>query len=103
VPTPDGKVVKRSVTRKWLEQMQAEGRISQVDQSVITVHMLDVVKGYYVTSWIVGTDVTDETAAKFRDASTDALYAMKLFRDGQPQTHVLVKHIWDEAKQRMRL
>jgi len=98
VPVSDGRVVKRSVTRKWFEKMQAQGRISGKGKPVIQVHMLEVVKGYYVTTWVIGEDISEETVAKFKDISTGVLYAMTSFKDGQPETHVMTKPFWDEAR-----
>ena len=59
VPTPDGRVVKRSVTKRWFEKMQAQGQISSLTKPTIQVHMLDVVKGYYVTTWAIGKDISE--------------------------------------------
>lgn len=63
--------------------------------------MLDVLKGYYVTTWVIGRDVTEETVTKFKDPTTGALYAITFFRDGKPETNVVTKVLWDEAKQKL--
>ena len=102
-PRPDGSVMKRSVTKKWFERMQAEGKISNIDKPLIQVHMLHVVNGYYVDTWTIGEDVLAQTVEKFRDASTDALYAMTFFKDGKPEMRVMAKSLWDEAKSQMQL
>lgn len=101
VPTKDGRVVKRSVTRKWFEKMRADGKMSRIDKPVIRVHMLDVAQGYYVATWVVGRDVAEETVKKFRHTPTDALYAMTSFKDGKPETHVMLKELWYETKVRL--
>lgn len=96
VPTPDGRTIKRSVTKKWLEQMKAKRELRPID--AIRVHMLDPLKGYHVLDWIIGKDVPQESVEKFRDPGTDALYAMTWYEEGKAHIAVVRKDKWDDLR-----
>lgn len=95
VPGDDGDIIKRVVTKKWLEKMQSESKATRV--STVTVHILDTT-GYSIEEWGIGTDVNAATVDKFRDPGTGNLYALSFYEGGKPKTIVLTKAQWEEAK-----
>jgi len=96
VPNDDGKIIRRSVTRQWLEKMEAEGTIRELGE-VVRVHHL-AVDGYVVEPWIVGRDVSIEDVQRFRDAVTHEMYVMSLFKNGEIVTYFLTKDKWEIFK-----
>jgi len=98
VPGHDGRIVRRTVTKKWLEQMQREGKVERLKRGLVTVHMLSPVTNYTVEHWSVGEQVSQEHYEKFKDPESGELYAMTTFREGQPELHLLQKRLWIEAK-----
>ncbi len=96
---PDGRPFERSVTKKWLDQTETAERITPV--AGIEVHMLDAAKGYHVLSWIIGEHVSEETVDNFKDEETDAIYAMTSYKEGEPETAVLRKDVWDTLKRKL--
>jgi hypothetical protein len=100
LPGSDGQIIKRSVSRKWFEQMQHEGKARQVTEPMIRVHVLSP-GGCKVEHRVVGRDVDAQTCEKFRDPTTGDVYALTVFEHGQPKTYFLAKHLWDEAKAKM--
>lgn len=97
IPGPNG-IAKRSVTKKWLEKMETEGKIAKSQTPVIQVHMLHPMRGYYVATWEIGNHVSAEVVEKLKDAASDALYAVTILRAGEPETHVIPKSAWDSLK-----
>jgi len=98
-----GGVIKSSVTKKWLDQMQAEGRMSKVAEPLIQVHILHSLSGYRVDHWTIGKDLDTATIAKFQDASTQALYAVTYLEAGEPQTKIMSKSDWEKVKVQLAL
>jgi len=101
VPGPDGQLVKRSVTKKWFESMQAQGKISRVTEPMVQVHILHALNGYFVDHWVIGKDVDATTVATFQDAATHALYGITYLRGGNPETKILTKADWEKAKSQL--
>ncbi len=98
IPGPGG-ITKRSVTKKWLAQMQAEGKIAKVaNRPLIQVHMLHLMHGYRVETWEIGKDVSADIVERFRDAEKHALYAITLSKSGEPERHVIPKSAWEDLK-----
>ncbi len=99
VRAPDGRPVRRKVTKKWLELMQRQGKMMQVqrDPSQVRVHMLHVVHGYSEEWWTIGRDVDADTVRQFQDEAGD-LYAITAFEDGEPKVAVLKKEIWERGR-----
>ncbi len=75
LPAPDGQIVKRQVTKKWLDKMQQAGEVKQIDEPLIRVHMLHP-SGNTVEYWTVGKDIDQETVDNFRDAESGDIYAL---------------------------
>lgn len=96
-PGPGG-IRKFQVTVKWLEKMQREGKIAPVAEDLITVHILDPLHGYHATTWTVGKDIPREDVDAFIDSSTQSIYVLRGYRDGVPDTRILRKDLWDQAK-----
>jgi len=107
----------RSVTKKWIEKMEQSGKMKQIDDHLIRVHILDpsaglnhllsedtVRQGHYRQEfWTIGEDISEETVSTFRDSKTDSLYILMARRDGNDDVspYILKKEIWDEAKRQM--
>lgn len=101
VPGPNGQIIKRKVTQRWFEKMKSTGRIKEIKEGMVRVHMINPVSGYSIEHWIVGKDVDVETVNKFRDLKTGDLYAMTAFENGQPKIRVLKKDFWEKTKKLM--
>ena len=99
LPNSDGKIIKRKVSKRWLEKMKSEGQIKDID--AIRVHMIDPDKGYTIGHWIIGKDIDEDTVNKFRDKNTGDLYAITYYENGEPKVSVMIKSLWDETKEKM--
>lgn len=100
LPAPDGRIIKRQVTKKWLEKMQQAGEVKPIDEPLIRVHMLNPY-GNTVEYWIIGKDIDQETVNQFLDAESGDIYAMTHFEEGVPQKSILKKEAWEKARQLM--
>jgi hypothetical protein len=96
---PDGSPINRKVTKKWLEQMEREGKMSRIerDSSQVRVHMLHPSSGYSVEVWTVGTDVDAGTVRQYQDEAGD-IYAITAFKGGKPRVAVIRKDLWEEGR-----
>lgn len=69
VPDHNGRLVQRSVTKKWFSRMQETGRIGRASMSSIRVHMLHPA-GHRTLEWVIGEDVKPELVDQFQDPPT---------------------------------
>ena len=93
---PDGTPVTRLVTKKWLQKMEREGKARPLES--VLVHVIDPVAGYYQTRWIVGQDVSPEIVARSHSDGHEDIYAMVVYRDGEPHFSVVSRALWEEAR-----
>ena len=100
IPDPPNELKKRKVTKKWLERMEHEGLMNKLE-NVVRVHMLHVLSGYTTQHWVIGEDIDAETVEKFRDSESDDIYAMTHYEQGEEQTHILRKHLWEESHRKL--
>ncbi len=100
LPGPNGAFLKRTVTKKWFEQMQREQKIGEVTEPAVRAHVLSPL-GYRVQHWVIGRDIDDEQCERFRDPDTGDLYVLTCFEAGEEKQTVLVKQVWEQAKARM--
>lgn len=98
-----GTIIKREVTKKWLEKMEQEGKMSTINKPLIKVHMLHVLNGYKVLYWTIGEDIDENTVHKYKDPKTDDIYATTYFENGDPRVMVLNKQLWEDARTKMEL
>lgn len=101
IPNSCGQVVKRSVTKKWLECMQREEKPVSEETRIVKVHMLDASNGYRLLCWMINDDVEETTANMHRDPDTGDLYAIHYLDEGENRTEILNKHCWDMAYQKL--
>ena len=99
VPNTEGQTIKRQVTKKWLEKMEADGHIKP-SQPVVRVHLLGL-SGKTVEHWLVGTDIDQETVDEFRDVATGDIYASTHLEKGKPQTFVIKKEEWETLRRKL--
>ena len=97
VPTTDGRTVRRKVTGKWLDKMEAEGKIRKLASPVVSAHVLDPVRGYYVAQWTVGQDIAEDAVDGFIDPDTNSVYVLSFFQAGRLQMRVVQKELWEQA------
>lgn len=97
---PDNELIKRKVTKRWFEVMQREGKMRELE-NVVRVHMLHVLNGYNIQNWVIGQDIDAETVEKFRDSESDDIYAMTHYKDGEEQTQMLARNLWEKARREM--
>ncbi len=102
IPDSYGNIVKRSVTKKWLDLVDNEERVSNIDPNLVRVHMLDGKEGYRVIYWIADVDIEKATVAKFSDSGTGDLYAIYYFEQDEPKIEFLDKTIWEMARDKLR-
>lgn len=96
-PGDGGQIIRRKVTRRWLNKMEQEGKARKVEDQVVRVHHL-ATHGYEVEHWVVGRDVSIADVKRFRDHVTQEMYAMSMFEDGEPKMYFLTKEKWQLAK-----
>lgn len=81
VAGPDGKPVKRAVTKKL--------------GTPARVHMLRPSTGYTVEEWVIE---QEDQVEGFRDRETGDLYVVTVFDNGVPRTTLLLKEEWEQAR-----
>jgi hypothetical protein len=101
IPSPTGKIIKRKVSKKWLEKMKDEGQVKEIKDAMIRVHMINPVSGISVGYWTIGKDIDEATVNEFRDPETGDLYALTSFKNGEPKISVLRKDLWEKSKKLM--
>lgn len=87
IPLPGGRT--RTVTRRWFEEMQRKGLITDVTSTRVRVHLLrplaaamyDMMGGnpiptYSLAIWTIGNEVSKEQVEKHRDSTSGDLYAV---------------------------
>ena len=112
---PDGSA--RNVTEKWLQVMEASGKIARIpDSEIVRVHVLDPGSAllqlmqeptsdppshYREETWRVGKDVSQETVDRFRDPVSRDLYVV-IHNDGSKCRAVVTKReVWESAREAM--
>jgi hypothetical protein len=98
IPGHDGTIIRRQVTKRWLESMQQGGKMTQIPS--VRVHLIHPA-GNRDLDWVIGTDVSQETVDRFRDSETGDLYAMTYFQAGEPKMTVLKRSFWEKTIQLM--
>jgi hypothetical protein len=88
------------VTERWLKQMEQEGRMAPV--RTVTVHVADTLRGEYTAEWTIDGDIPREMFERRFDPAEGCLYAIVVYRDGLPETHVTDKGTWTQARQIVR-
>lgn len=53
---------------------------------------------YRVEYWVIGRDLTNEQAEKWKDPTTGDIYVIIHYQNGKPKTHVVSKSIWEQLK-----
>ena len=124
LPAPDGGVKKVEVTKKWMEQMEREGKMKSVSSPTVKVNILDPMGGlsfdkfddpddfrdalgqprddHRVEYWTIGEKVPQEQHDKLLDPETKELYALTTYKDGKPSTYLIQKNLWEQAREAMR-
>lgn len=100
LPQQDGTSRQRTVTRKWLERVEAEGKIQRQDAAGVPVRMLGLT-GYETEHWTIGEELTQEEYDHFFDQGAGAVHAMRMMREGSPVTYLLAKQQWLEMKKEL--
>lgn len=95
LPTPDGKTVKKTISKAEYEKLIASGKIRPLD--TVEAHILDPMKGYYTETWVVDEDIGRETAEEFATPSGE-LFVMYAYENGEPQIMVAKKEVWEKQK-----
>ncbi len=104
IPNISGEIVRRSVTRKWLEMVQNKiNSDSSGDEEIVKVHIIDGSQGYSVGYWIMGEDVGANYANRCKDNETGDLYVIHYFEDQEPKTKILTKEQWNIAHRKLEL
>ena len=126
---PDGTIKKVPVTKKWLEKMQAEGKIEEVETSVgkrIKVHVLDLYSRakatrvafeandyaaiektlgkdpYRVEYWTVGKEISAVEYDRVRDPKSGDIFAIYDEVEGKGMGTFMPKESWEKARKIMQ-
>ena len=100
----DGTVKKTRVTKAWLERMETQGKLKTVaaPKDEVHVHLVGP-DGLQHTSVIIGKDIPEQRYRSLVDPETGALYALKFYKNGKPETMIIKREVWDLARQEMGL
>jgi hypothetical protein len=106
IPGENGMTIKRTVTKKWLYEMERQGKISKPLENVVRVHHLDPRdfrnNGYTTAHWAIGEDITTELYEKSKDPDTKELYAITTYFGDDSHTTYVKKEIFEEWLQKFR-
>lgn len=85
---PDGKggIVKRQVTKKWLDKMVAEGQISKA----IKVNIFNSINGVRKEEWMVNEDIDYQTYSRFTQYD-DELFFIEFYDDEAELKRMIVQ------------
>jgi diphthamide synthase (EF-2-diphthine--ammonia ligase) len=94
-----GRLVKKRVSKKqfdeFTEKALAEGKATIYEGC--DVHIIDP-DGYRVEKWIVGKDIEQENYDKYKDKN-GFIYVMIHYENGEPNTTLLKREIWQQIKE----
>jgi diphthamide synthase (EF-2-diphthine--ammonia ligase) len=96
IPNDKGEIVERKISKRLFGELEAQGIIKEID--AVQAHILDPLKGYYVSNWIVGEDIDRESAMEFATESKD-IYVATAYENGEPRTVVMKKEVWEKQKE----
>lgn len=109
IPNPAGGVRKITVTAKWVEKMEREGKLSPADKRYVQVHILDpeaamteLLEGregsdesdHRVEHWVIGENISVAQYEKFVDPKTKGLYAVTRYADGKRTISLVQRDLW---------
>jgi hypothetical protein len=86
LPDENGGVFKRQVTKKWLEKMLSEGKIS----TPVTVNILNAITGKREEEWMVNEQINYQTYKTFTK-SDDVLFILESYDDDGKLNSTIVK------------
>lgn len=91
-----GKKREIKVTKRWLEKMQAEGKISESKEKYVTGHVLDPLadKMEYEISVCVGKDIPDDVYNSLKDEETGDIYYLIVYKNGKQNWSAIKKELW---------
>jgi len=95
IPDKNGKIVKKKISKKMFDELVVQGKIKHVD--TVKAHVLDPIRGYYLEDWVVDEDVHREDVEKFA-TPTRELYVVIAYEDGEPQTMLTKKEVWEKQR-----
>lgn len=123
LPGPDGQLIRRRVTLKWLKQMEALGMANKLEGEFVRVHVLypsgsvnleniadpdelfdslTASKNHYrVETWRIGSDISAEDAENLRDKETGDIYAVAVYENGKQRMRTLPRELWQQGKAQM--
>ena len=93
IPDENGNIVKRKVSKKFLDECIEQGKV----KPIITVHILNPIKGYYTAEYVVGEHIKKEEVDEFADSKGD-IYMCVYYEKGEPNWLLLKEKIWKEHK-----
>jgi len=99
--THDGKPGTREVTEQWLDDQLKAGKLTPIE-GLVQVHIADPFRGCYVDYWKIGEQIRQETVDRRLDPETQALYAIVVYKAGQPETFLCDVATWKEAEMKLK-
>jgi hypothetical protein len=103
IPGGNGKIIKRTVTEKWLETMQKQGKMSIVTD-IVRAHILDPMadEGYGVSYWKIGEYISAEQVDTFKDPETGDIYILVVYEGEGAVTRIIKKEIFEQVFEEFR-
>jgi len=77
--------------------MEAEKRLSQVQENVVFVRILDPA-GDSLQRWTIGEDVEPEIVDQWADRKTNTIYILNHYRNGEVEHYLASRGIWEKMK-----
>jgi len=97
VPDNKGNIIKRKVTKKWLDKMIASDKASIIDKAFVLAHILDpLVSEPIIENWEIDVDISRESVDQSKDKSGD-IYILNSYTEGKPARMIVRKDIWDDV------
>lgn len=95
IPSEGGDLVEKKISKKMFDELVAQGIIKEI--GAVQAHILDPMKGYYVSNWVVGEDIDRKTVMEFATETKD-LYVIIAYKKGETHTMVTKKEVWEKQK-----
>ena len=116
LPKPDGSTQKIVVTKKWMEQMVAQGKMTDVTSQMVKVNIIDQTSvpksdpsdadafleglrpSMRTEHWRIGSQITQDLYDRFVDSESGELYVL-ITKDGSGPTTAMIKRaLWELAR-----
>lgn len=96
ITNSEGHIIKRKVTKNWLDRMIASGNISIEKNEMVRAHILDpLATNPIIENWQIGIDIDQESVDKYKDKHSRDIYVLISYNDGVSTKMIVKKQMWD--------